>query len=94
MGTLCTVCNHYPCPGCLGAAHDEIGRLRVALLNKGEKLDAVAHAAGGVLSGLHEREYHNPHDAMWKHYRAELIRLLAECGVVPDGANESPEKVQ
>ena len=29
MGTLCTVCNHYPCPGCLGAAHDEIGRLRV-----------------------------------------------------------------
>lgn len=66
----------------------------VSLLNKGEKLDALARAAGGVLSGLHEREHHNPHDGMWKHHRAELIRLLAECGVVPDGANESPEKVE
>jgi hypothetical protein len=28
MSTLCSVCNHYPCPGCLGAANDEIDRLR------------------------------------------------------------------
>lgn len=28
MSTCCSVCNSYPCPGCLGAARDEIDRLK------------------------------------------------------------------
>lgn len=29
--SACSVCNRYPCPGCLGAAHDRIVELRSAL---------------------------------------------------------------
>ena len=29
MSSLCSVCNSYPCPGCTGAAIDEVVRLRV-----------------------------------------------------------------
>ena len=39
MSTLCTVCNQYPCPGCLGAAQDEIGRLRRLLVEFEARLE-------------------------------------------------------
>jgi hypothetical protein len=52
MSTLCTVCNHYPCPGCLGAAHDEIGRLKaeiVSLAKKGVEFTKASEAYIGSL---------------------------------------------
>jgi hypothetical protein len=42
VSQLCSVCNSYPCPGCLGAAYDRIGWL---------KKDAEQAYARGVADG-------------------------------------------
>jgi hypothetical protein len=39
MSACCSVCNNYPCPGCLGAAYAEIDRLKKQV----ENLDRIGH---------------------------------------------------
>lgn len=67
MSSCCSVCNRYPCPGCLGAALDEIGRLRArvaeleAQLNTPELHD---FSAAVVLEAAHQRaRWGSEHDA-------------------------------
>lgn len=46
MSSCCSVCNRYPCPGCLGAALDEIVRLKARVT---ELESAPAHVIAGKL---------------------------------------------
>ena len=75
---------------CTGCGVGRFTHQHVKLLDEEiARLRTVAEAARGMLCGLHERECHNPHDAMWRHFREELTTALLACGMVPDGAGGS-----
>ena len=63
MSSLCTVCNSYPCPGCTGAAVDEVVRTR-------SKLRAVR----GIVSELQAKWYSEEGRASLALIAAELDR--------------------
>jgi hypothetical protein len=83
MSTLCSVCNQYACPGCLGAAQDEIERLREHVADLKEKL-TNAH---GRIAKMRRTATEWAHLPLWKRLAyagAYARKWLSESGQIDE----------
>lgn len=93
MSALCTVCNRYPCPGCLGAAQDEVSRLRSLLSEAYHELrepENGVHYCRGCSAGTHNAWKHDDHCHLERR-RADVILLRSRIrAAIDDSTVVSP----
>jgi predicted HAD superfamily Cof-like phosphohydrolase len=79
MSLCCSVRNHYPCPGCLGAAYDEIDRLKAGRIRT--QVSAFHRAMGQPILDKPQVPCNDRIRLRLKLIVEELFELLDACDV-------------
>jgi hypothetical protein len=80
MSACCSVCNRYPCPGCLGAAYDAVDRLKERVATLEAALRSAALVLDTAAANVADQTRAEPVDpisyAILTHERDACLALL------------------